>query len=143
MAANGFDTLHILHNNACIVGDVALCGTRGWLFDVGEPHDEKVMNREIGRLRMSLDAAEPGLEKLVFLHYPPVFQGAEVPQIMEILGRYPVKRVFYGHLHGESLRGAFCGVRQGISRIYLGFQSVARNVDNVHIIIPDSSATPF
>ena len=24
--------------------------TRGWLFDVGEPHDEKVMNREIGRL---------------------------------------------------------------------------------------------
>ena len=23
LAANGFDTLHILHNNACIVGDVA------------------------------------------------------------------------------------------------------------------------
>ena len=34
---------------------------------------------------------------------------------MEILRNYPVKRVFYGHLHGESLRGAFCGVRQGIS----------------------------
>ena len=34
---SGFDTLHILHNNACIIGDTALCGTRGWLFDVGEP----------------------------------------------------------------------------------------------------------
>src|SRR5699024_11984309 len=53
----------------------ALCGTRGWLFDADEPHDEKVMNREIGRLRLSLQAAEPGKEKLVFLHYPPVYTG--------------------------------------------------------------------
>ena len=33
LTANGFDTLHILHNNACTVGNVALCGTRGWPFD--------------------------------------------------------------------------------------------------------------
>ena len=72
LKAEGFDTLHILHNNSYSVEGYAICGTRGWLFDVGEPHDEKVMNREIGRLRMSLQAAEPGLEKLVFLHYPPV-----------------------------------------------------------------------
>ena len=58
----------------------ALCGTRGWLFDADEPHDEKVMNREIGRLRLSLDAAEPGREKLVFLHYPPVYTGADAPR---------------------------------------------------------------
>ena len=65
LKAEGFDTLHILHNNSYSVEGYAICGTRGWLFDVGEPHDEKVMNREIGRLKMSLDAAEPGLEKLV------------------------------------------------------------------------------
>lgn len=52
----------------------------GWLFDADEPHDEKVMNREIGRLRLSLDAAEPGREKLVFLHYPPVYTGADAPR---------------------------------------------------------------
>ena len=57
LKAEGFDTLHILHNNSYSVEGYALCGTRGWLFDVGEPHDEKVMNREIGRLKMSLDAA--------------------------------------------------------------------------------------
>ena len=62
LKAEGFDTLHILHNNSYSVEGYAICGTRGWLFDVGEPHDEKVMNREIGRLKMSLDAAEPGLE---------------------------------------------------------------------------------
>ena len=64
LKAEGFDTLHILHNNSYTVEGYALCGTRGWLFDVGEPHDEKVMNREIGRLKMSLDAAEPGLSAL-------------------------------------------------------------------------------
>ena len=53
LKAEGFDTLHILHNNSYSVEGYALCGTRGWLFDAGEAHDEKVMNREIGRLRMS------------------------------------------------------------------------------------------
>ena len=85
LKAEGFDTLHILHNNSYSVEGYALCGTRGWLFDVGEPHDEKVMNREIGRLKMSLDAAEPGLEKLVFLHYPPVYTGTSAPEIVATL----------------------------------------------------------
>ena len=54
LKAEGFDTLHILHNNSYSVEGYALCGTRGWLFDAGEAHDEKVMNREIGRLRTRL-----------------------------------------------------------------------------------------
>ena len=85
LKAEGFDTLHILHNNSYAVEGYAICGTRGWLFDVGEAHDEKVMNREIGRLKMSLDAAEPGLEKLVFLHYPPVYTGTSAPEIVATL----------------------------------------------------------
>ena len=90
LKAEGFDTLHILHNNSYSVEGYAICGTRGWLFDVGEPHDEKVMNREIGRLRMSLDAAEPGLEKLVFLHYPPVYTGISAPEIVATLKEYGI-----------------------------------------------------
>ena len=38
---SGFDTLHILHNNACIIGDTALCGTRGWPFDDAAAQGEK------------------------------------------------------------------------------------------------------
>ena len=41
LKAEGFDTLHILHNNSYSVEGYALCGTRGWLFDAGEAHDEK------------------------------------------------------------------------------------------------------
>ena len=125
LKAEGFDTLHILHNNSYTVEGYALCGTRGWLFDVGEPHDEKVMNREIGRLRMSLDAAEPGLEKLVFLHYPPVYTGTSAPEIVATLKEYGIKRCFYGHLHGNAIRYAVQGDVDGI-HLRLGSTSASR-----------------
>ena len=112
--AEGFDSLQLLHNNSYTVEGYALCGTRGWLFDVGEPHDEKVMNREIGRLRLSLDAAEPGREKLVFLHYPPVYTGADAPEIVAVLKEYGVRRCFYAPLHGKAIRFAVQGEVDGI-----------------------------
>ncbi len=113
LTAQGFDTLHLLHNNSYSVEGYALCGTRSWLFDPGEAHDEKVMNREIGRLRMSLDAAGEG-EKLVFLHYPPVYPGTGAPEVIETMKAYGVRRCFYGHLHGQSLRYAVQGGVDGI-----------------------------
>lgn len=112
--ARGFGSLRLLHNNAHIVEGVALCGTRSWLFEPGEPHDEKVMNREIGRLRLSLEAAEPGKEKLVFLHYPPVYTGADAPEIVAVLKEYGIQRCFYAHLHGKALRFAVQGEVDGI-----------------------------
>ena len=112
--AEGFDTLRLLHNNSYTVDGYALCGTRGWLFDADEPHDEKVMNREIGRLRLSLQAAEPGKEKLVFLHYPPVYTGADAPEIVAVLKEYGVRRCFYAHLHGKAIRFAVQGEVDGI-----------------------------
>ncbi|MBQ5754481.1 MAG: metallophosphoesterase, partial [Oscillospiraceae bacterium] len=44
---NGFDTLHILHNSSVEVDGVSLCGTRGWLNEVQQPEDEKILNREV------------------------------------------------------------------------------------------------
>ena len=111
---NGFENLNLLNNNCYEYEGVAICGTRGWLFDVGEPHDEKVMNREIGRLKMSLDAAEPGLEKLVFLHYPPVYTGTSAPEIVATLKEYGIKTCYYGHLHADSIRLALEDDYQGV-----------------------------
>ena len=34
---NGLNTLHFLHNNAVTVEGVSLCGSRGWMFEEGEP----------------------------------------------------------------------------------------------------------
>ncbi len=113
-AAEGFDTLHLLYNNSYAVEGYAVCGTRGWLFDVGEAHDEKVMNRETGRLRLSLNAAQPGLKKLAFLHYPPVYTNASAPEIVATLKEYGVKHCYYGHLHGNAIRFAVQGEVDGI-----------------------------
>jgi len=111
---NGFDSLHILHNNSILAEGLAVCGTRSWMFDVGEAHDEKVMNRELGRLRASLDAAQEGAERVAFLHYPPVYPNANAQQVIDLLKEYNVKRCFYGHLHGNAIRFAVQGMVDGI-----------------------------
>ena len=111
---SGFDRLHILHNNSILAEGLAVCGTRSWMFDVGEPHDEKVMNRELGRLRASLEAAPEGAERVAFLHYPPVYPNANAQQVIDLLKEYNVKRCFYGHLHGNAIRFAVQGMVDGI-----------------------------
>ncbi len=109
----GFTDLSFLHNNCVFAQGVALCGTRGWLFDAGEAHDEKVMLRECGRLRASLCAAKDA-EKIVFLHYPPVSTQANAAEIIAILHEFGVKRCFYGHLHGASIPRAVQGTADGV-----------------------------
>lgn len=111
---NGFDSLHILHNNACIVGDTALCGTRGWPFDDVAAQGEKLMAREAGRLRMSLQAGQGAARRLAFLHYPPVYPGACAREIVDVLQEYGVTECYYGHLHGRSIRFAVQGEVDGI-----------------------------
>ena len=75
-------------------------------------HDRKIMRREVMRLENSLRAAGER-EKLVFLHYPPVYQKYECPEILELLERYGVKKCFYGHIHGKGVPAAFNGWRGG------------------------------
>ena len=126
---NDIRTIRFLHNNCYFYGDYALCGTRGWFSDEETPnmaHNRKVLNREVQRLELSLKAAG---EKpiLCFLHYPPLYQGYECPEILEVLQRYNVKACYYGHLHGPSHRRAIEGNRFGIdfslvSADYLRFE---------------------
>ena len=86
-AENGLTTMEILHNNCRFYGDVALCGTRGWFYELDNQgtHNEKVLLREVGRLETSLKAAGDR-EKLCFLHYPPLYQGYQCPEILRLLG---------------------------------------------------------
>ena len=126
-AEKGFDSLQILHNNCYFYGDYALCGTRGWFYEeeTGSEHDQKIMRREVMRLEASLQAAGER-EKLVFLHYPPIYQKYECPEILELLERYDVKQCYYGHIHGKGHSAAFQGERNGtvfrmVSADYLDF----------------------
>ena len=112
---NGITTIGILHNNCHAYGDYALCGTRGWFYEEEQSgHNEKVLNREVGRLEASLKAAE-GRKILAFLHYPPLYTGYRCPEILRTLEAYRVERCFYGHLHGPTHKRAIEGTVEGVS----------------------------
>ncbi|MBR1423881.1 MAG: metallophosphoesterase [Ruminococcus sp.] len=112
---NGFETLHILHNNHYRYGNIGICGTRGWINEPDEPSDAKVLAREAGRLRMSIESAlTEGLEPVAFLHYPPVYGSSCNYDMLDVLHQYKVKRCYYGHLHGNAHNYAINGQRDGI-----------------------------
>ena len=115
VAENGFSTIRFLFNNAYSAEGVTICGTRGWIRENGEPADQKVLNREAGRLEASLkDGAKLGGELVAFIHYPPIYRSEENRPITEILHKYGVKRCYYAHLHGGAIKGAIIGEREGI-----------------------------
>ena len=126
--ANGLTTLEVMHNNCLLYGDVALCGTRGWFYEedaAAGSHNDKVLQRELGRLETSLKAAGER-EKICFLHYPPLYHGYRCEEVLKLLKQYDVKRCCYGHLHGPSHRLAVRGAAEGIeftmvSADYLSF----------------------
>jgi len=113
----GFKTLGFIHNSCITIDNLVCCGTRGWLYDQHKmtADDEKILNREVGRLETSLKWADPGLEKVVFLHYPPVYGQFVCTPIIEVLHKYGVKRCYYGHIHGKSAHLAICGQREEIT----------------------------
>ena len=113
---NGLASIQILFNNAYRVGEYAVCGTRGWFLENDTPEDVKVLNREVGRLKLSLEEAlKLQGEPVVFLHYPPYYRGVECSEIMDVLLEYGIKKCYYGHIHGKkNFRLAFEGVYKGV-----------------------------
>ncbi len=109
-AANGFDSLHILHNNHYAFGNYGICGTRGWVNMQGETADAKILAREVQRLEVSIQSAvNVGLEPIVFLHYPPIYENSMNYDILDILHKYHIKQCYYGHIHGKGHQHAFQG----------------------------------
>lgn len=112
---NGIDSINILNNNFYPYENIGICGTRGWINDGSEPQDKKVILREAQRLERSITSAlSEGYKPVVFLHYPPLFANDRNAEIMDVLHRYEIKRVYYGHLHGYAHRLAVVGEQEGI-----------------------------
>ena len=104
---NGITTIELLHNNALLAEDLAICGTRGWFTESNAPRNsdyDKIVAREAARLRRSLEAAQcdfPNAQKLVFLHFPPALEDFVCPEIISVIKEFNVKRCFFGHIHGK------------------------------------------
>ena len=105
-----------LFNNSFECGEFAVCGTRGWLIESTSDEDRLVLNRELGRLKLSLEDGKKYNKKLIaFLHYPPVYGSLESTEIIDLLNEYNVKKCYYGHIHGSNMiKGCINGEYKGI-----------------------------
>ncbi len=102
---NEFTTISFVFNNAAVVEDLAVCGTRGWFYDLGA--EDKVVLREAGRLETSIKAAiDTGKRPVVFTHYPPVYGDWVCDEIFSVIKKYGITRVYHGHIHGSGFHNA-------------------------------------
>ena len=109
----GIKSISFLFNNAYEDEKYIIAGTRGWYNDedaANAPDNadfEKLTNRENLRLRASLVEAKklqdksPQKEIIVFMHFPPFWNGKASDGLIEALKEYGVKRVYFGHIHGN------------------------------------------
>lgn len=94
-------TVDIVFNNCYLVGEYAICGTRGWVKETQD--EEKILKREAARLETSIKSAlDNGKKPIVFLHYPPVSADSISKEIIEVLKKYSIDTVYHGHIHGAN-----------------------------------------
>ncbi len=107
----GFSDIRLLNNNAMEIEDYIIAGSRGWFTDRSMQNTnqkidyEKIINREVIRLKLSLDEAvklqkETEKEIVIFLHFPPIWGDFICEEILSLLKDYKIKRCFFGHIHG-------------------------------------------
>lgn len=112
-------SLHFIQNQCYDGGSFVVCGSRGWLCP-GESgfsaQDRKIYDRELLRLRLSLEAGKKvrqqaeaeGRETALIgvLHFPPANEASGTSGFMELFEEYQASRVVYGHLHGQDAFGS-------------------------------------
>lgn len=137
-----FENMYFLQNTFYEAEGYAICGSRGWICPGDEEftaQDEKIYLREMGRLRLSLEAAaKAGFGKkaaivgntantggsegrgkiLGAIHFPPsgdILRGSGFTELFE---EYGAEKVVYGHLHGKDAYGSgLKGIRNNIEYI--------------------------
>ena len=108
-----------VQNDCVVFPEFVLAGTRGWIIPDGDADadDERIYQRELLRLEMSLKAARSKSadgDLIVMMHYPPRTQAVRETGFTRLLEDYRAKHVVYGHLHGDRLRAGFRGCANGV-----------------------------
>lgn len=115
---NNINNVDFLYNNSYEIENKIICGTRGWSLSIEDTaQDQKIIDREVNRLKLSIEdgIAKYGTDKeiIAILHYPPITLGNitknETTPFMQILKEYNIKKCYYGHLHGSSIKDAVNG----------------------------------
>ena len=134
--------MEAIQHTAVDVGDAVVCGTRGWSFPTDEEplsaEDQKILDRELIRLELALQAAvkiAQGRPIVVMLHYPPLYDQQRETPFTQLLAKYPVHTVVYGHLHGAAIHGGFNGTHEGI-------RYMLTSCDSLHFMLAEVPVMP-
>lgn len=128
-----YESIYFLQNTAYFIGELAICGTRGWISPntvKWDMEDERLYQRELERLKLSLNVARGMKEIWVMLHYPPTYNKFVDSPLLALLEEYGVSKVIYGHLHDENswqdaLQGNYKNITYTlVSADYIGFKPV-------------------
>ncbi len=113
---NNFSNIDFLYNNAFLIENKIIAGTRGWINTWKSDENYKILKRENERLKLSIEKGinEFGTDKEIisFIHYPPFFKENIVPaeiDFIKTLKKYNVKKCYYAHLHSDSHKEAIEG----------------------------------
>jgi uncharacterized protein len=121
-------SVYALQNDSLLFDGIAVTGTRLWddpevrfhkdiewvpREQFGLPpekekiyDDEKIFQRELGRLQMSLESISPRTKKIVtMLHYPPTDFTFKNTRTTFLLQKFGVSTCVFGHLHSLKTTG--------------------------------------
>lgn len=147
-------SIHLIQNNVFNWKDVTIGGARLWDTPeygfqqfvefrhnpkakketeelVQEEFSQKIFDRELERLKMSLSHLNPDARhRIAMTHYPPIGANLSPSRAAQILEEHEIQVCVFGHLHNlrrdEPLFGVARGVRYVLTACdYIHFQPVA------------------
>ncbi len=143
-------SIHFIHNDAYTRNGVTIGGCRLWdtpeynfneyiVFQENplvkekkkDPEkDQKIFERDLARLRMSLEKLDPNAAyRIAMTHYPPIGADLKPSAASKILEEFKVNVCVFGHLHNVKKERPLFGEKNGIlylftSADYLNFEPV-------------------
>ncbi len=144
-------SVHFIHNSVYNWHDISIGGTRLWDTEeyafgqyihfqdnpkkndsarVDQTNNEKIFNRELERLRLSLKQLSPAASlRIAMVHYPPISADLRPSKVSAILEEFKIDICVFGHLHNLKLNQKLFGEIRGVKYIltacdYLNFKPI-------------------
>ncbi len=112
---------YAIQNDALKIDNYVFCGTRGWIIPSGKfdtEENQRIYKREVERLKLSLQAMtrlkNDGDKVICLMHYPPFLQNEEDTGFTELIEKYNVDIVVFGHIHKNLSGYKFKTTKNGV-----------------------------
>lgn len=132
-------SIHFVNNNAFTIKDVTIGGTRLWdtkeysfselIHFVDHPFiqkkkidqekTEQIYNRELDRLRLSLEQLDPqATDRIAMTHYPPIGADLTESRASKMFEDFGINVCVFGHLHNVKKEKPLFGEKNQITYLF-------------------------